>query len=437
MNLGPLLQHGGVRLTEGRTKPLPFRNAAVPTICTVPLKQHVGIAATPLVKRGDTVREGMLIGKSPDTRIHAPIPGIVRDIREVAGHDGVPTAAVVIELNGEFDRLGKKEGEHQWRNQTPEQLRKALMDRGVVGMGDEGYPSHLKYEAAISEEIELLVINAMESDHYLQADLQLVRSYPEKVLEGAEILERIVTPKRLVFAFESRNRDGAALLRRAIAERGANWKVKVIPHRYPQGDEKILLQRLTGREVPSGGTSLDIGAVVTNVSTVHEAYEAIVLRKPVIERVVTVAGGAIRNPANLKVRLGMQIQELIEECGGLSQLPDRIVVNGVMRGHTIQDVSLPVTKTTRSILALTKEEVGASEELPCIQCGRCIRSCPVGLNPMRLFKLIERGELSRAVEEGLMDCRECGICAHLCPSRIPLVERFKEAKRAAGEQGLI
>jgi electron transport complex protein RnfC len=311
------------------------------------------------------------------------------------------------------------------------------MDRGVVGMGDEGYPSHLKYEAAMSEDVELLVINAMESDHYMQADLQLVRSYPEKILEGAEILERIVSPKRLIFAFESRNRDGASLLRRAISERGLGWKVKVIPHRYPQGDEKILLQRLTGREVPSGGTSLDIGAVVTNVSTAHEIREAIVLRKPVIERVVTVAGGAIRNPANLKVRLGMQIQELIEECGGLSTLPDRIVVNGVMRGHTVRDVSLPVTKTTRSILALTKEEVGASEELPCIQCGRCIRSCPVGLNPMRLYKLIERGELSRALDEGLMDCRECGICGHVCPSRIPLVERFKEAKKAAEEQGLL
>lgn len=437
MNLGPLLQHGGIRLTEGRTTPLPFRNAAVPTICTVPLKQHVGPPATPLVKRGDTVREGMLIGRSEATRIHAPIPGIVRDIRDVVGYDGTVNKAVVIELNGEFDRLGKKEGEHQWRNQTPEQLRKALMDRGVVGMGSEGYPSHLKYAAARAEEIDLLVINALESDHYMQADLQLIRSYPETVLEGAEVLERIVAPRRLVFAFESRNREGARILRRAIAQRDLAWKVKVLPHLYPRGDEKILLQRLTGREVPSGGTSLDVGAVVANASTAHEAYEAVVLRKPVIERVVTVAGGAIRNPANLKVRLGMQVQELIAECGGLSEMPDRIVINGVMRGHTIEDVSLPITKTTRAILALTKEEVGSSEELPCIQCGRCIRSCPVGLNPMRLYKLIERGELEKAVEEGLMDCRECGVCAHVCPSRIPLVERFRDAKRAAEDRGIL
>lgn len=437
MNLGPLKQHGGIRLTEGRTTPLPFRNAAVPTICTVPLKQHVGSAATALVKRGDTVREGMLIGRSDETRIHAPIPGIVRDLRDVMGYDGSVSKAVVIELNGEFDRLGKKEGEHQWRNHSPEQLQKALMDRGVVGMGSEGYPSHLKYAAAMAEEIELLVINGVESDHYMQADLQLVRSYSEKLIEGAEILERIVAPKRMLFALEARNRDGARTLRRAIAARGLDWKVKVLPHLYPRGDEKILLQRLTGREIPSGGTSLDVGAVVVNVSTSYEAYEAIVLRKPVIERVVTVAGGAIRRPANLKVRLGMPLEELIAECGGLSELPDRMVINGVMRGHTIQDVSLPVTKTTRAILALTKDEVGSSAELPCIQCGRCIRSCPVGLNPTRLYKLVEHDELEKAVEEGLMDCRECGVCAHVCPSRIPLVERFREAKRSAGERGLL
>jgi Na+-translocating ferredoxin:NAD+ oxidoreductase subunit C len=437
MNLGPLRQHGGIRLTEGRSVPLPFRNAAVPTICTVPLKQHVGSEASPLVKRGDAVREGMLIGRSDATRIHAPIPGIVRELRDVRGYDGTVCKAVVIELNGEFDRLGKKEGEHQWRNQSPEQLQEALLDRGVVGMGSEGYPSHLKYAAAMTEEIDLLVINGTESDLYMQADLQLVRTYPEKLLEGAEILERIISPRRILFAVESRNRDGARILRKAMAERGLSWKVKVLPHLYPRGDEKILLQRLGGREVPSGGTSLDVGAVVANVSTVHAAYEAIVLRKPVIERIVTVGGGAIRRPANLKVRLGMQVQELIAECGGLTELPDRIVIDGVMRGHTIEDVSLPVTKTTRAILALTEEEVGSSEQLPCIQCGRCVRSCPVGLNPMRLYKLIEHGELEKAVEEGLMDCRECGICAHLCPSRIPLVERFREAKRDAGRRGLL
>ena len=437
MNAGPLNHRGGIRLTAGRNRLFPFWNGAVPTICTVPLRQHVGAAASPLVKKGDMVREGMLIGRSSESRIHAPIPGIVREITDIVGYDGASSKAVVIELNGEFDRLGKQEQEHPWRNQPPEQLRKQIMDRGVVGMGDEGYPAHLKYEAASREEIELLVLNGMESDAYMQADQEMVRRYPARMVEGAEILERVLEPTRVVWAFESRNREGAKLLRRVIQERGLNWKVKILPHRYPQGDEKLLLQRLTGREVPSGGSSLDIGSVVVNVSTAHEVYEAVVLRKPVIERVVTVAGGAVRNPSNLKVRLGMQIQELIEECGGLTEMPNRIVINGAMRGYTVTDVSLPVIKTTRAILALTEDEVASGRELPCIQCGRCVRSCPVGLNPTRLYKLIERGELQLALDEGLMDCRECGICAHVCPSRIPLVERFREAKRLARERGLI
>ena len=437
MNLGPLRQHGGISLTAGRTTPLPFWNAAIPTICTVPLKQHVGAPATPLVKPGDTVREGMLIGRSEHTRIHAPIPGVVRELREVRGYDGTSGDAVVIELNGEFDRLGKQESVHQWRNMSPEQLRGTLKDRGVVGMGDHGYPLHLKYEAASREEIDLLVINGMESDLFLQADQQLVRSYTEQLVEGAQILERILEPARLVWVFHDGNRENARRVRRLLREAGVKWRVSVLPQRYPFGDEKLLIQRLTGKEIPSRGTSLDVGTVVANVSSVMEAYQAVVLRKPIIERIVTVAGGAIRKPANLKVRLGMQVQELIEECGGLKEMPDRIVINGVMRGYTIQDVTLPITKTTRAVIALTKEEVGEAVEAPCIQCGRCVRSCPVGLNPMRLYKLIERDEIAQAVEEGLMDCRECGICAHVCPSRIPLVERFQEAKQAARERGLL
>lgn len=436
MNLGPFRQHGGIRLTDGPTAILPFANAAVPTVCTVPLKQHVGVPATPLVKRGDTVREGMLIGRAPETRIHAPIPGVVRDIIDVTDEEGVPCKAIVIELNGEFDRLGKQEAVHNWRGHTAGQLRDALLDRGVVGMGGNGYPSHLKLQAAAAENVEVLAINALESDPDLQADQQLVRLYPEKIIEGAQILERIASPGRVVFVFESRNRESARILARVVAERELPWSVKVFPHRYPLGDEKILLQRLTGREIPPGGEALDVGALVVNVSTAHEVYEAIALRKPVIERIITVAGGAVRKPSNLKVRLGMQIQELIEECGGLTEIPDRIVLNGVMRGYTITDVTLPVTKTTRAILALTRREVAGAAELPCIQCGRCVRSCPVGLNPARLYKLIDHGELNRAVEEGLMSCRECGICAHLCPSRIPLVERFKEAKHSARERGL-
>lgn len=436
MNLGPLRQHGGIRLTDGRSKPLPFANAAVPTVCTVPLKQHHGEPASPLVKRGDTVREGMLIGRSGDTRIHAPIPGVVRDITDLVDPDGTPCKAIVIELNGEFDRLGKQEVVHNWRGRTASQLREALLDRGVVGMGDQGYPTHLKLDVASKRQVEVLVINALESDPNLQADQQLVRLYPEKIIEGAQMLERIVSPGRVVFAFESRNRESAAILREVVAKRELPWSVKVLPHRYPLGDEKIALQRLTGREIPPGGSSLDIGALVINVSSAHEVYEAIALRKPVIERIITVAGGAIKTPKNLKVRLGMQIQELIQECGGLTEMPDRIVLNGVMRGYTITDVTMPVTKTTRAILALTRGEVGQAPQLPCIQCGRCIRSCPVGLNPARLHKLINHGELSRAVDEGLMSCRECGICAHVCPSRIPLVERFREAKEAARKRGL-
>ncbi len=199
--------------------------------------------------------------------------------------------------------------------------------------------------------------------------------------------------------------------------------------KYPQGDEKQLLKAVTGREVPSGALPIEIGCVVSNVGTVHAVYEAVVLDKPLIERVVTVSGGALKNPQNLKVRIGTPISSLIEECGGFKEVPAKIVVGGPMMGFTIYDLDTPVTKGTSGILALTSREVNGAHRTACISCGRCIEACPMGLDPTNLFKYIDHSDYDSADSLGLMDCKECGSCGFVCLARIPLVQGMRLGKK--------
>jgi electron transport complex protein RnfC len=199
--------------------------------------------------------------------------------------------------------------------------------------------------------------------------------------------------------------------------------------KYPQGDEKQLLKAILGLEIPTGKLPIDIGAVVANVGTVNAIYEAVIFDKPLIERVVTVSGGAISRPRNLKVRIGTPISALIEECGGLTCVPEKIVVGGPMMGFAVYDTDIPVTKGTSGVLALTSKEVVNSERSACISCGRCIEACPMGLDPTSLFKSIDHDNVDWAMSQGLMDCKECGCCAFSCPAYIPLVQGFRLGKK--------
>ena len=241
-----------------------------------------------------------------------------------------------------------------------------------------------------------------------------------------------------MIGIDENNVEASEVLEKAALASGLAVEIVGFPPKYPQGDEKQLVKALLDREIPSEGIPLDAGAVVMNVGTVYSLYEAIALQKPVIERVVTVAGGAIRNPANLKVRIGTPFADLVDECGGFAEVPEKIVVGGPMMGSAVYDLATPVTKTTAGVLFLTSREVRAGRRSNCLNCGRCIESCPMGLNPTRLFKWVDHGEYDLAMDEGLLDCQECGCCGYGCPARIPLVQgmrigrRFGK-KRKAGE----
>jgi len=217
-------------------------------------------------------------------------------------------------------------------------------------------------------------------------------------------------------------------MQRTITQNKLDIDVFPLKTKYPQGDEKQLLKSITGREVPSGGLPLDVGAVVSNVGTIFAIYEAVAYNKPLIERIVTITGSIVKNPGNFKVRIGTKIGELLEDCDGFLKPPSKVIAGGPMMGFAVYDLDTPVTKGMSGIIALSKRDTSPSAETSCIQCGRCVRVCPWSLYPTLLFKLIEHGRYEEAQNNGLFDCKECGCCSYICPARIPLVQGMKLGK---------
>jgi electron transport complex protein RnfC len=396
----------------------------------------MGAPAECLVEAGQTVREGMLIGKAPgvfSANVHASIPGKVKEIREIYLANGMPSKAVVVEFEGEFDRGAG--GAVQWRDKEPQELLDLIREQGVVGMGGATFPTPIKFTTREGNPVEYFVVNGVECEPFLTADHRLMMEKTAAILEGIEIVRRILSPGRVLIGVEENKPDAVEALRAETVRSSAEVEVVVLKTRYPQGDEKQLLKALTGREVPSGGLPLDIGAVVSNVGTVYAIYEAVVQGKPLIERIVTVTGPAVKSPANFKVRIGTPVGNLLEECGGFSIPPGKIVAGGPMMGFALADPGVPVVKGTSGILALSKRQSKPVLETPCIGCGRCVASCPFGLSATTLYKWIEHREYKEAMAAGLMDCKECGCCAYVCPAHIPLVQGMKLGKLMARRKG--
>jgi electron transport complex protein RnfC len=391
----------------------------------------MGKPAQCIVEAGDELKEGMLIGKADgffSSNVHSPVPGKVTEITDIYLHNGIKTKAVVIELEGEFDRSGRARQRKDWKGLSGKELLEKIQEMGIVGMGGATFPAHVKYFIREGLKARYFVVNGVECEPYLTADHRLMLEKTREILEGIGVVEKILEPDQVLIGIEANKPDAAQAMQAAIESEGLSYQVQMCKVRYPQGDEKQLLKALIGAEVPSGGLPIDIGAVVTNIGTIFSIYEAIVLDKPVIERCVTVTGSIVKEPANLKVKIGTKIKDLIEECGGFTEVPAKIVVGGPMMGFTLADLDIPVTKGVSGIIAFSKKEMPNLIQTNCIRCGQCLLACPFGMNPTLMYKLIDHGEYEAALAENLMDCKECGCCAYVCPSAIPLVQGFKLGK---------
>jgi len=416
----------------------PIRNANLPSIATIPLSQHLGTPSRCVVRVGERVREGMLIGRPQgiiSAAVHSPIPGVVTAIKEIDLPQGSRAEVVVIALDGEFDRL-RRDRRAASTGRSEQEILTLLEETGVVGLGGAGFPTHLKLQPPKGVSVDFLLVNGIECEPYLAGDFRLMVERPSEIVEGIRTAAKLLKPRSILIGIQDLYAEAVATMRAACRESGLPIEVVALPARYPLGDERLLVKALVGREIASGLLPLAEGVAVVGVGTLMAVYEAVAFEKPLFERVVTVSGGAVREPANLKVRIGTPIGALLDECGGTKGTPERVVVGGPFTGSAVYDLGAPVTKTTTAVLALSADEVRPGRRTSCISCGKCASVCPSELDPARLFKLVERDLHLDARSEGLLDCSECGCCSYVCPARLPLVETLRVGKRLARESGV-
>jgi len=402
----------------------------LPSVVVIPMSQHIGAPCTPVVKVGDLVKKGQVIGESEafmHSPVHASVSGKVLKVTEMPHASKIKCMAVVIESDGLDEWAEGLPAQHDWKNLENKEILGMIKKAGIVGMGGATFPAHIKL--APTKPVDVLIVNAAECEPYLTADYRVMLECADRIVDGVKISMKVLGVSKAVIGIEDNKPQAIKAMQTAFA--GTSVEIAGLPTKYPQGAEKMLIKVLTGRAVPTGGLPMDVGVVVMNVGTSPAISDAVSKEIPLIERVTTVSGDAIANPKNLLLRVGISFKEVIDYCGGFSKTPEKILMGGPMMGMAQFSLEVPVIKGVSGILALSHEVVNAGEESPCIRCGRCVKACPMGLVPSMLSILSERERFEEAKEEyGLFNCVECGSCVYTCPAKRNIVQYVKHAKAA-------
>ena len=407
----------------------------VPEQVVILLNQHIGAPATPIVKKGDTVKTGQLIATASgfvSANIHSSVSGTVVSTDPVPDASGLPKPAITIKTEGdEWAPEIRRGSEEPWETFTKEDILKAIAAAGIVGMGGATFPTQVKLSPPPGNKAEILIVNGVECEPYLTADHRVMLEKSAQVIAGIQLLMKAIGVQRAVIGIENNKQDAIASLQ-ALAARQPGIEVCPLQVKYPQGGEKQLIQAITGRAVPSGALPISVGAIVQNVGTVLAVYEAVAFRKPLIERVVTVTGKSLKHPANYLCRIGTPVSQLVEAAGGMPEDTVKVIGGGPMMGRAMANLNAPVTKGTSGILLIGKEEGTRQPARNCIRCAKCVAACPMGLEPYLLARLAMADLLERLEEERVMDCIECGSCSYTCPSARPLLDYIRLGKGRTG-----
>ena len=405
-----------------------FFKVITPKQVVIPMVQHIGVPCTPLVQVGDRVLRGTKVGDGEGlcVPVHASVAGKVVAVEPRPHVSGRMVMSVVIENDFTDEAIQVTRCENPMETLDDDTILHKIREAGLVGMGGAAFPGDVKAMSAMGH-IEYLIANACECEPYITADDSLLRSNPEQVLKGMQLMCKVLKPDHAVLAVED-NKQEAVMMLRKLVRNYPGIELLVLPTRYPQGSEKQLIQAVTGRQVPSGKLPVNVGCAVFNVASFAAMFRAVYWGVPLTQRIVTVSGETVNMPQNFLVRLGTPFRDLIAAAGGLTDATERVVSGGPMMGFAQADLSVPVVKATNSILCLPHDKNGAAENPVCLRCGKCVGVCPMGLQPLYMYRYSMCGQTDELRRLHLLDCMECGSCAYTCPGKLPLVEQFRKGK---------
>jgi len=405
-----------------------FFKVITPKEVVIPMVQHIGAPCTPLVKVGDRVLRGTKVGDGEGlcVPVHASVAGTVIAVEPRPHTSGRMIMSVVIENDFTDEAIEVKRCDDPLNTLDDNTILHMIREAGLVGMGGAAFPGDVKAMSAMGH-IEYLIANACECEPYITADDSLLRTNPEQVLKGMQLMQKVLKPDHTVLAVEDNKQEAIFTLKKLIRNY-PGIELRILPTRYPQGSEKQLIQAVTGRQVPSGKLPVNVGCAVFNVASFAAMFRAVYWGVPLTQRIVTVSGETVNLPQNFLVRLGTSFKDLIAAAGGLTDATERVVSGGPMMGFAQNDLSVPVVKATNAILCLPHDENGAAENPVCLRCGKCVGVCPMGLQPLYMYRYSLCGQTDELQRLHLLDCMECGSCAFTCPGKLPLVEQFRKGK---------
>ena len=425
--------HGGIHPPENKHQSVrtPIADAGIPPELVIPLSQHIGTPAGVIVEIGEHVLKGQMIAEAQgfmSVPKHAPTSGTISAIedRQIAHPSGHFAPCIVLAPDGKDEWIACS-GRPDYESMDKLALIDLIRHAGIAGMGGAGFPSSVKLSVKAGTHIETLIINGTECEPYITADDVLMRERADQIIEGAKILRYIIGPQETLIGVEDNKPEGIAALR-AAAE-GSGIEIVEFPTKYPSGGEKQLIEILTGKQVPSGGLPSQVGVVCQNIGSTVAIYQAVIHGRPLISRVTTVTGAAVREPQNFQALIGTPMRYLLEKAGYQPEKNRRLIMGGPMMGFTVPDIDVPIVKTTNCLLAPTEDELPTPPPAQaCIRCGMCAEACPASLLPQQLFWFAQGKEFEKLEHHNLFDCIECGACSYVCPSNIPLVQYYRASK---------
>jgi electron transport complex protein RnfC len=403
-----------------------------PDEIVLPLRQHAGAPAVAIVHEGDRVERGDMVARADgfvSVPVHASATGTVAAVELWPHLDGSYQTAIRIAVEAHSAQAPRARIVPEWERLSREDLVRAIQEAGVVGLGGAAFPTHVKLSPPADATIEMVLLNGCECEPYLTTDHRTMAEHPGRVVLGLRIMMHALGVKRALIGIEKNKPDAIEAVR---AELPGDLDVEVVPLtvKYPQGAEKMLIEALLQRRVPSGKLPLNVGVLVQNVASVATIAEVFDTGLPLIERIVTVTGRGVRRPGNLVVPVGTKLRDVLDACGGLTDGARAVVVGGPMMGAAQANLDVPVMKGTTGIVVLTDKEVKSQRSYPCIRCGHCLDACPVFLNPQHLGSLAQHQRYGDMEDFHLWDCMLCGCCSYVCPSNIPLSQLFMASKTA-------